>query len=171
MAAKASDVCSIFKRQLALDKAITFATNIKLLFRDAGLYIQSGADGKLTISADGTGTDDITIDGTVTLTDDLITPTSKKVQFRDTGIYINSGADGKLTISADGTGTDDITLDGKVTVNDDVTMIAGKNVLGVADGIKANGVIVPARTIAVANVPAGATAADFDGRFFIADAA
>lgn len=100
---------------LAMSGAITMGTTTKVQFRDTGLYINSGADGKLTISADGSGTDDITISGTVTLDDDLITPTTKKVQFRDSGLYINSAADGKLTISADGTGTDDINLAGTVS--------------------------------------------------------
>lgn len=45
----------------------TFATDKKLQFRDTGIYLQSGADGKLTISSDGSGADDITLSGTVTL--------------------------------------------------------------------------------------------------------
>lgn len=105
---------------LAQNGVQTMATNVKLQFRDTGLYINSGADGKLTISSDGAGTDDITLSGTITLDDDLITPTTKKIQFRDTGLYINSGADGKLTISADGSGTDDITLSGTITLDDDL---------------------------------------------------
>jgi len=50
------------------------ATNKKVQFRDTGLYINSGADGKLTISADGSGADDITLSGTVTLDANLTTP-------------------------------------------------------------------------------------------------
>jgi hypothetical protein len=42
--------------------------NSKIQFRDTGLYIQSGADGKLTIAADGTGNDDITLSGSVAAT-------------------------------------------------------------------------------------------------------
>lgn len=42
----------------------TFSTTKKLQFRDTGLYVNSPADGKLKISADGTGNDDITISGT-----------------------------------------------------------------------------------------------------------
>jgi hypothetical protein len=45
------------------------STNKKIQFRDSGIYLSSGADGKLTISADGTGEDDITLDGTVTVAD------------------------------------------------------------------------------------------------------
>jgi hypothetical protein len=50
-----------------IDDTITLATNKKVQFRDTGLFINSGADGKLTISSDGVGTDDITLSGTVTL--------------------------------------------------------------------------------------------------------
>ncbi len=40
--------------------ACTVTTTQKFYFRDSGLYVYSNADGKLTISSDGTGTDDIT---------------------------------------------------------------------------------------------------------------
>ncbi|MBI4330426.1 MAG: hypothetical protein HY673_03990 [Chloroflexi bacterium] len=100
----------------------------KLFFRDSGLYVHSSADGKLKIAADGTGTDDITLSGTITLDDDMITPTDKKVQFRDTGLYINSGADGKLTISSDGAGADEITLAGTVTLTDDLITPTDKKI-------------------------------------------
>jgi len=53
-------------------QGLTVSTNKKIQFRDTGIYINSGADGKLTISADGTGSDDITLDGTVTTTDSVI---------------------------------------------------------------------------------------------------
>jgi len=43
----------------------TVSTDQKIQFRDTGIYINSGADGKLTISADGTGNDDITLSGAV----------------------------------------------------------------------------------------------------------
>ncbi len=43
----------------------TISSDQKIQFRDTGLYIHSPADGKLKISADGTGTDDITLSGTV----------------------------------------------------------------------------------------------------------
>lgn len=76
-------------------------TNKKVQFRDTGLFINSGADGKLTISSDGSGTDDITLSGTVTLDDDVITPTTKKIQFRDSALYISSKDDGHLDLDAD----------------------------------------------------------------------
>jgi len=46
---------------------LLLATNKKIQFRDSGIFIQSGADGKLTIQADGSGADDITLAGTVTI--------------------------------------------------------------------------------------------------------
>lgn len=45
---------------------VTVLTNKKVQFRDNGIYIQSPADGKLKIAADGTGADNITLSGTVT---------------------------------------------------------------------------------------------------------
>jgi len=112
----------------------TVSSDQKIQFRDTGLYIHSPADGKLKISADGTGADDITLSGAVTISDnvtfgtdkgfasDVLIDTDKKIEFRDSGIYINSGTDGKLTISADGTGNDDITLSGTVVVGGGVAL-------------------------------------------------
>jgi len=45
---------------------------LKQFFRDSGLYMHSNADGKLTISADGTGNDDITLDGSVRTNEGLV---------------------------------------------------------------------------------------------------
>lgn len=90
------------------------ATDKKVQFRDTGIFLQSGADGKLTISADGVGADDITLAGTVAISDSVLVDTDKKIQLRDTGVFIQSDADGKLKISADGAFTDDITLTGTV---------------------------------------------------------
>jgi len=56
---------------LAITGLTTIATNQKIQFRDTGLYMNSGADGKLTISSDGTGADDITLSGTVTFDADV----------------------------------------------------------------------------------------------------
>ena len=115
---------------IGLSAALTMGTTTKIQFRDTGIYINSGADGKLTISADGTGADDVTIGCTLTVSDSVVIADAKnitigttgKLQLRDTGIYINSGADGKLTIAADGTGADDITLSGSVTITEGITM-------------------------------------------------
>ncbi len=105
---------------VALAAAVTLATDKKLLFRDTGLFIHSTEDGKLLISADGAGADDITLSGAITLDDNVTIPTNKKIIFRSTGIYINSGAAGKLSIVADGGGADDITLSGGVTITGSV---------------------------------------------------
>jgi hypothetical protein len=107
---------------------LTVGTDKKVQFRDTGIFLQSAADGKVTISADGTGADDITLAGTVSAADNIRMATNKKIELRDDGIYIQSGADGKVTISADGTGTDDITLAGTVAVSDDVLLATDKKV-------------------------------------------
>lgn len=99
-----------------LDVSTEFGTTQRLNFRDTGIYIYSPADGKISIVADGTGADDITLSGTTTASDNITISSNKKLYFRDTGLYINSGADGKLTIAADGTGNDDITLSGTVVL-------------------------------------------------------
>lgn len=52
-----------------IDSTITVDTNKKIQFRDTGIYIQSNADGKLTISSDGGGNDDITLNGGITVSD------------------------------------------------------------------------------------------------------
>jgi len=51
----------------------------KVFFRDSGIFIQSSADGKLKLSADGTGTDDIILSGKVSVEDDLLMAASKKI--------------------------------------------------------------------------------------------
>lgn len=56
----------------------------------------SNADGKLTISSDGTGADDITISGTVTHDDNITIGTDKIVYLRNTNTYIQSTADGEM---------------------------------------------------------------------------
>jgi hypothetical protein len=50
---------------VSLAAATTIAAAIKLQFRDTGIFIHSSADGKLTISADGAGLDDIILTGMV----------------------------------------------------------------------------------------------------------
>ena len=53
---------------LPLDANVDFSLpdDSKVVFRDSGIFLQSGADGKLLLSSDGAGTDDITLSGTVT---------------------------------------------------------------------------------------------------------
>lgn len=78
---------------LTFTTAPTLGTNTKLLFRDSGLFIYSASDGKLTISSDGVGTDDITISGTLTVADATIF--SSAVTHNST-----------ITVGVDGTGYD-----------------------------------------------------------------
>jgi len=54
-------------------------TDKKIQFRDTGIYIQSSANGKLTISADGGSTDDITLSGQVTIDDNVTIAEGKTV--------------------------------------------------------------------------------------------
>ncbi len=54
-----------------ISETITVYSNKKIQFRDTGIFIQSSADGKLLISSDGSGADDITLTGNVTITNDL----------------------------------------------------------------------------------------------------
>ena len=67
----------------------TVSTDKKIQFRDTGIYINSGADGKLTISADGVGADDITLSGTVTISDDVTVASGKDVVLSGAG-YLQS---------------------------------------------------------------------------------
>ncbi len=47
-------------------------TDSKIEFRDTGIFIQSSADGQLTISSDGSTTADIKLTGNVTIDNDLV---------------------------------------------------------------------------------------------------
>lgn len=71
-----------------IEETVTLRTNKKIQLRDTGLYIHSSADGKITISSDGTSTDDITLDGTVTISDDIALASGKTI----TGNLINEMA-------------------------------------------------------------------------------
>lgn len=62
-------LCSRNKRADQPNYDITLSTNKKYQFRDAGIFLQSAADGKLLISSDGTGIDDIYTNGTVKVTE------------------------------------------------------------------------------------------------------
>lgn len=68
-----------------IEDTVTVRTNKKIQLRDTGLYIHSSADGKITISADGSSTDDITLDGTVTVSDSVALASGKTI----TGNLIN----------------------------------------------------------------------------------
>ena len=58
--------------RFGIQDTITVKTNKKIQFRDTGIFIQSTADGKLLISSDGTGADDITLVGGITGTGDQV---------------------------------------------------------------------------------------------------
>jgi len=112
----------------ALNDTVTVGTDKKLQFRDTGLFVRSGTDGKLTYSSDGAGDDDHSFIGTVTFSDAALFREDVKLQFRDSGVYAQSGTDGKFTLSSDGTGADDITLDGTVTFGDDTILGTDKKI-------------------------------------------
>ena len=131
---------------LSLTGLTTVSTDQKIQFRDTGIYINSGADGKLTLSADGTGADDITLSGTVTISDDVVLADDKDLAL---------GGSGTLT-----SGTGAIALNGDTTVATAKTLIVTD-----ADAITVAGVIVPQEM--VVTVPVSATSVD--GTIFIAN--
>jgi len=63
-------------------------------------HIYSNAVGKITITASGTGADDITLAGTVTAGDNITMTSGKYVYFRGTTEHIVSGSANNLTITA-----------------------------------------------------------------------
>jgi len=69
----------------------------KLALRSTSTYIQSGAAGKMTLSASGAGSDDITLSGTVTLVDHITVPTAKSIR--------GASGDNKTASIAVGSGT------------------------------------------------------------------
>ena len=69
MALKKWGIFNPVTRQIS--ETITVYSDKKIQFRDTGIYIQSSADGKLTISSDGSGADDIILNGNVTCNNDL----------------------------------------------------------------------------------------------------
>ena len=93
----------------------TFATDKKLVFRDSGIYINSGADGKLTIAADGTGADDITMSGSVTFGDSV---TLNSTTLTVTGSELNAldGNAQNATFTVGGETSNTITI--SVQIND-----------------------------------------------------
>lgn len=104
-----------------LHETITVDTNKKIQFRDTGIYIQSGSDGKITISSDGGGADDITLSGGVTVSGDLaitgdlnfgdvstdnITVTGDLIITDDNKLHLGTGED--VSFEFDEDGTDDL---------------------------------------------------------------
>lgn len=85
--------------EAALSDTITVDTDKKIQLRDTGNYIQSPADGKVLISADGAGADDITLSGTVTITDTLTMAAAKAIALSAAGFTMAAIA---RTATADG---------------------------------------------------------------------
>ena len=82
---------------LTLTGLTTVATDQKIQFRDTGIYINSGANGKLTIAADGTGADDITLAGTTTASDNITMADAKNLIFdTTTGTKIGTATGQKM---------------------------------------------------------------------------
>lgn len=114
----------------------------QIQFRDANAYIYSTAAGRIAIIAStkiyltssGTGTDDIVLGGTVSVSDNITMATNKRVNFWDATAYIYSTAAGRIAIVAatriyltsSGTGADDIAIAGTVSVSDNITLATNK---------------------------------------------
>ncbi len=110
----------------------TLATNKKLQFRDTGIYINSGADGKLTIAADGTGNDDITLSGSVTISGGMAishtgTDSNYTASVDDSIIGIDTTS-GAVTVTLPSAGA----VAGKVFIIHDEGGTAGSNNITVA---------------------------------------
>lgn len=103
-------------RQSGEGEGIAFAQSEKLYFRDNGIYIYSSADGKITISADGAGADEIILDGKVTVNDDMIFATGKDLALVGAGTFT-------LGTGAVNLGTGDVAIGG------DITVATGKDLL------------------------------------------
>lgn len=80
------------------DVGIHLASTQKIQFLDAGIFIHASVDGKLLISSDGGGADDITLSGGITLDANLTTPgkiilTRTDPTAAENGIYsvVNAG--------------------------------------------------------------------------------
>lgn len=136
-----------------ISDTITMATDKKIQFRDTGLFIHSNADGKLTLSSDGVGTDDITVVGSVTHTGDFQQTGLLTVGVDDTGhdVKFFGATAGKSWLWDES--ADKMIVTGTSTLDGDVT-------LGTASGIvsgTANG-IVPLVYNAVQNAVATSTA-------------
>jgi hypothetical protein len=160
---------------LALTGLTTVATDQKIQFRDTGIFINSGANGKLTISADGSSTDDITLAGTVTVNDDMVLADNKDLALGGTGTFATGtgtvSLNGDVTVAADKdigmsgtatftTGTGAIALNGTTTVATAKTLAVTD-----ADALTVAGVIVPQEMVVTFPLDASSV----DGNIFIAD--
>jgi len=114
---------------VAVNQTMVMDSGKYIEFRTSGESIVSGATGKLTIAASGTGADDITLDGTVTINDDVVIENGKAIQPTTTGgesmILKIYDTDGTAYVSG-------ITLTNAsapvVAVNQTMVMTAGKGI-------------------------------------------
>lgn len=108
---------------------VLVGTNKKIQFRDNGIYIQSSADGKILISADGVGADAITLTGGVTVSN-------------------------AMTLSSPSTASGLLTLSSGAKIPDDQTLILGtdSDVLAYFDSIGGEGVVVGAPLLIASGV-------------------
>jgi len=121
----------------AAGKGITLGTTGKTVYRSSGIYINSGAAGKLTIAADGSGADDLTLSCSVAASDNIRMATTKKVEFTDANVYIQASAASKLKAYSAGTGVDAMTLQvgsggtvavtGHASISGDLTLTGHKD--------------------------------------------
>lgn len=104
----------------------------KLSFFDTDVFLRSPNDGKLEISANASGSDDISMYGTVTIADavtigDVVSigaGGNKKLSFYDTDTFIISSGAGKLIISANAAGADDVGIFGTLSLEDSMQIAA-----------------------------------------------
>lgn len=122
-------------------------TDSKALFRDSGIFIYSQANGKLTISSDGTGTDDITLTGSQTCTGD-------QVVTGDVTLTGDQTITGDLLGTGDITRTGDITLTGALSVSGAVTqggvVSATDSTLALTQALHAGKIVTADRAAGVA---------------------
>jgi hypothetical protein len=101
-----------------IGKDVTLATTTKMQFRDTGLFVQSADDGKLTISSDGVGADDIILAGTVTVNDNLTMAADKNLLLQGTGKLSLAGT------TVDASAAELNTLDGIAATVDELNQLA-----------------------------------------------
>jgi len=86
---------------LPLDGNVDFSLpdDSKVVFRDSGIFLQSNTDGKLLLSSDGIGADDISLSGTVSLNSTLTVATSQTITGTADGTDAMTLTTGDITVS------------------------------------------------------------------------
>lgn len=121
MGQNASSVGEVTKQ---INQSLTLWDNKKLLFRDSGIFMHSNVDGKLLISSDGTGTDDITFSGTVTFNNDAVFSGNLQV---DGNFTFGNAATDNLIVTGYQSNTYSGTAQDAVSVTASGDLAAGKN--------------------------------------------